>query len=56
MHLYHVQMLYQKQIKNKLLDYILVFTLTVLFVKLKYTSIVQNGYLLQLEQRLLYLK
>ena len=40
--LYHVQMLYQKQIKTKLLDYILGFTLTVLFTKLKYTNIVQK--------------
>ena len=54
MRLYHVKMLYEKQI-NKLLDYILGFTLTVLFAKLKYTSIVQNEYLLQLEQGLLYL-
>ena len=47
MWLYLVQMLYQNKL-NKLLDYMLEFTLSVLFVKLKYMSIVQIWYLLQL--------
>ena len=38
---YHVQMLSQNKL-NELLDYILKFTLTVLFLKLKNTNIVQK--------------
>ena len=41
MRLYHVQMLYQNKL-NTLLEYILEFTLTVLFVELKYINTVQK--------------
>ena len=40
MRLYHVPMLHQN--KLKLLDYMLEFTLIVVFVKLKYTHIMQK--------------
>ena len=41
MRFYQVQMLYENKL-NTLLDYILEFTLTVLFVELKYTNTVQK--------------